>query len=427
MKHLNRTTLIALSLMLMACSKDDEAPKNQAPGAFDLLTVTDDALEVVRKPSFSWTSAKDPEGDAVTYDLYLDTDSGAHTKRASDLTGTTYGTTSELELNTTYHWKVVAKDDQGGTTSSETRSFKTIKELPNNPPEDFALTTVADNSTDVSLAPSFGWETAIDPEGDKVTYAFYLDTEMDPATQLGTALEGPNFTLDAALEPNTLYFWKVIASDDQGNSVESAIFSFTTGNGFDGTENSVSDFYTPEHLAALDSLGITLNFGGNPPDLEGSYVFSPVILENSTVPGDIIGARFQDYLATISNQNNADLTLDFAGQQGVQQDNGEGSFVSGDGSSFTIYLKTTTLIGSFPAESTITISGKVVADGFEDVQLAFLMLDNNGNVQGVYIGNNTGRLAIDSDGFSPRQNTAGSKINYRDSRLPGLASAVKKR
>ena len=50
------------------------------------------------------------------------------------------------------------------------------------------------------------------------------------------------------------------------------------------------------------------------------------------------------------------------------------------------------------------MSGKVTEGGIMDYEFINLMLDDNGDPQDVWIENNTGRLLIDSDGFSPLTN-----------------------
>lgn len=42
-------------------------------------------------------------------------------------------------------------------------------------------------------------------------------------------------------------------------------------------------------------------------------------------------------------------------------------------------------------------------NGIKDFQFANLMLDDNGDPADIWIGNNTGRLLEDTDGFSPKQ------------------------
>ncbi|MDL5510357.1 hypothetical protein QSE00_00925 [Arenibacter sp. M-2] len=172
--------------------------------------------------------------------------------------------------------------------------------------------------------------------------------------------------------------------------------------GFDGSLTSIEDFYTPELVRALDSLGFEMNLGNKPPKIEGTYHVKPMLLKSSSVPGDIVGSQFNNYEVTFSNQDNGKLTIDYFGDQGVEIDEGFGSFISGENDKFSVFLITTSDIGSYTADSAISLSGRIVEGGIENIQMAFVMLDNKENEGGVFIGNNTGRIVYDSDYFSEK-------------------------
>jgi len=66
---------IVVPVLLSSCNKGKDkpepAPANQAPNSFDLVGVANGASNVDLMPNFSWTAATDPDGDTVTYDLYI--------------------------------------------------------------------------------------------------------------------------------------------------------------------------------------------------------------------------------------------------------------------------------------------------------------------------------------------------------------------
>ncbi len=98
----------------------------------------------------------------------------------------------------------------------------------NNAPNEFALVTIANNSLNVQTLPTFSWETAIDTDGDNVTYDFLLDTTQDPETIIANNLSSTSYAFTNELELDTTYYWKVIATDSNGNSTVSTIFQFAT-------------------------------------------------------------------------------------------------------------------------------------------------------------------------------------------------------
>jgi len=195
-----------------------------------------------------------------------------------------------------------------------------------------------------------------------------------------------------------------------------------TSNNFDGTEPAVTDLYSQEQLDALVALGLTVHLGDTPPNIEGTFLASPALLQSSSVGGDesLIGAQFADALMTFSNQNNESLTVDLLLDEVSidSQSVGEGSFISGSGSNFTVYFVTETELNNAFADTTVTISGSMTLNGIENAQLALFMLDNRGNLTGEFIENNTGRLLIDGDGFSERQTAARRAISVTPSANP---------
>ena len=190
------------------------------------------------------------------------------------------------------------------------------------------------------------------------------------------------------------------SNDDEGTEVI-AINS-------EGSMQEVRSFYNDGFVDTMEALGFKINLGAAPPSLNGSYLISPFVLENSNIESDSdnIGQGTGEYQATFSNQENSTLSIDFSGgsETGVQTDIGKGSFITGSNGAFTVYAKTITQIGSSPATTAVVVTGIITSNGIEDVQFLGAMLDDNGDPQGVYIANNSGRLYNDGDGLASKQN-----------------------
>jgi len=123
MKKIIKILMISVLCITVAnFSKDDEdsyvSQLNEAPNAFNLIAVTNIAVDVDVLPNFSWQKAVDPESDAVTYDLHLDSKPSPTTLYKQDISGTNFRITERLHLITNYYWKVIAKDSNGNTTES---------------------------------------------------------------------------------------------------------------------------------------------------------------------------------------------------------------------------------------------------------------------------------------------------------------------
>jgi len=131
-KNLKSTLLALLVISVFSCSKDDDNPNpgNQSPDSFNLITVPDGTTDVDLNPTFSWEPAIDPDGDALSYDVYLDTENPPATVVASDLSDITYTPVDNLNPGDTYFWAVVAKDGNQGETMSNIASFTTVGQQP---------------------------------------------------------------------------------------------------------------------------------------------------------------------------------------------------------------------------------------------------------------------------------------------------------
>jgi len=190
-------------------------------------------------------------------------------------------------------------------------------------------------------------------------------------------------------------------SSDTVNEVDEEVFATS-----EGTIAELRKFYNDGFVDTMISLGFKVNEGKTPPNLGGSFLITPFVLNASNIDGDQdnIGEGSGDYQATFSNQNNDMLSIDFLGNSnsGQQLDEGNGSFVIGSNGSFGVFAKTTTKLGSSTAVTAVAISGTLTATGIENVQFFGAMLDDNGDPQKIFIENNSGRMYIDGDGLAEK-------------------------
>lgn len=93
----------------------------------------------------------------------------------------------------------------------------------------------ADEATEISTSLSTLQWNCSDPDEDAISYDVYFGTEEMP--QMIETIEAElSYTL-SALEPNTTYYWKIVANDNNGGVTEGDVWSFATGSG--GTSNRV--------------------------------------------------------------------------------------------------------------------------------------------------------------------------------------------
>ncbi|MCI0497761.1 MAG: PQQ-binding-like beta-propeller repeat protein [Thermoplasmata archaeon] len=184
--------------------RTSSGPQNEAPtialrSPFDGATV--DSLDVVLVYDGS-----DPDGDDVTYDVYLDTKDDPTYRIVA-------GSTAEscladgLEDGATYRWKVVASDGELATASA-VWGFTVQK--PNSPPT-IELSSPITNSVIGGTMVSLSWDAA-DVDGQELTFSIVMDTHPDPTLVVADGIEDLGYDISDLVRGET-YHWKVIASD----------------------------------------------------------------------------------------------------------------------------------------------------------------------------------------------------------------------
>jgi len=174
-------------------------------------------------PTLSWTCS-DPDGDAITYDIYFGTTTNPTTTIATNQTATTLSRTG-LSNGTTYYWKVLAKDSNGASTTGPIWSFTTIAPiaLP-------TVTTAAVNNY-TSTTAVFGGNVTGDGGAAVSERGVYYGTSPNPETtglqlQIGSGTGSFSYTR-SGLSASTTYYVKAYAINSRGPAYGSQV-SFTT-------------------------------------------------------------------------------------------------------------------------------------------------------------------------------------------------------
>ncbi|RKX53936.1 MAG: hypothetical protein DRP30_03435 [Thermotoga sp.] len=206
-----------------------EKKSNRAPEEPKALNPYDGAKDVSVYTVLSWI-CDDPDGDELEYDIYIGKSRWDMKLVKRGRTTTTYDP-GELEYDTTYYWKVVAKDGRGGKTEGPVWRFTTEKK-PNRAPNEPWAPNPYDGAKDVSIYPTLNWKCE-DPDGDELEYDIYMGKSKWSMKLVESGVKssiffGNVYFLPEKLEYDTTYYWKVVARDGRGGETEGPIWSFKT-------------------------------------------------------------------------------------------------------------------------------------------------------------------------------------------------------
>ncbi|MFI1745120.1 hypothetical protein [Thalassobellus sediminis] len=102
---------------------EDEAVANYLPFAPTLIFPENNSELTEDSVTLNW-SAEDADDDVLIYDIYFGTDKAALQIIAKDLSEVKYD--AVINTKNSYYWKVVAKDNKGGSTIGQVWSFTKI-------------------------------------------------------------------------------------------------------------------------------------------------------------------------------------------------------------------------------------------------------------------------------------------------------------
>ena len=197
-----------------------ETAENNPPNIPSNPTPANGSTSVDIGTSLSW-SGGDPDGDIVTYDIYLGTSSNPPIIKTNNPT-TTFNP-ANLDSNTKYYWRIDAWDSYDNSTTGPVWTFETAE---NNPPNIPSNPTPANGSTSVVISTILSWSGG-DPDEDTVTYNIFLGTTSNPPN---IEMYHPSASYQPEnLEYDTKYYWRIDAWDEHGYSTTGPTWTFQTG------------------------------------------------------------------------------------------------------------------------------------------------------------------------------------------------------
>lgn len=230
------TLALVIVTVFIIISEKNAIPGNRPPVLLSRPSPADKSTDQLTELILSW-DCRDPEGDTITYDVYLGTSSNPTNKVSSKQTGKTL-IQSNLSIGTTYYWKVIAEDIRGAITEGPVWQFKT--QIVNRKPDAPSNPVPSHRATKRPLITTLSWDCS-DPDGDSLTYDVYFGTSSSPTTRVATNQSDRKFVMPNLLRGAT-YYWKVVARDSEGATTEGQVWKFTTQSA------PTASSYTPSNI-----------------------------------------------------------------------------------------------------------------------------------------------------------------------------------
>jgi hypothetical protein len=201
-------------------------PQNLAPNIPQNIYPANDTTDVQVNVTFIWSGSDPDDKEQVSFNFYLAAESPEPELIATDILDTTFNYNS-LKYNTLYYWKVVARDQNGNTSSSPVWNFSTRYEhnnppnIPNNPQPQNGFDSFSIQDSALS------WSGGDVDSFSVVTYDVHFGKSVDSLKLLSES-QKDTFLAISNLEFKTQYFWKIVAKDHYGLITEGPVWSFST-------------------------------------------------------------------------------------------------------------------------------------------------------------------------------------------------------
>ena len=256
-----------------------------APGSPTLSTPATGTANEPEIPTLTWAagSGGTPASYAVQVSTSVTFSSTVYSQ--SGVTGGTSVTTGSLSNLTTYYWEVSATNANGTSAWSSVWSFTTVITAPGVP----VLSTPSTGTSGQSVTPTLTWSAG--GGGTPASYAVQVSTSATFSSTVysQSGVTGGTSVTTSSLSNLTTYYWEVNATNANGTSAWSGIWSFTTII----TEPGVPVLSTPSTGTSGQSVTPTLTWsagsGGTPASyavqVSTSATFSSTVYSQSGVTG----------------------------------------------------------------------------------------------------------------------------------------------
>ncbi len=247
-----------------------------APSVPKILAPSDGREVAELSPVFTIGNSTDPDGDIVTYDFEIFSDSQmafpveSRDGIAENPSETSWSVSEPLSDNSRYFWRVRATDGTGFSVWAYGSFFVNTQ---NDPPGNFFVSEPADGADVDTPTPALVVTNSVDADEDQVVYIFEIFLDADLANTVAVSDGIPagengvtSWTVAEHLSDNTFYYWRATALDEHGAATATAPASFFVNTENDAPSAPVVSFPPPRSEVETTDLDLTVE---NAEDLDG--------------------------------------------------------------------------------------------------------------------------------------------------------------
>lgn len=220
-----RMACCILLFFFIGCGKDDPKPPAAANLLFPLqnseCTTGENLNETTSLVEFRWQKA----ANAKTYELRV---TNINTNVTQTVSTSLLSAQLPLEKGAPYSWLVLTRNSETQETGlSTTWQFYNAGSVLNYAPFPAAIRTPVSGATvfrDLNNEVVLEWEGA-DVDNDIAGYELYIDP-VNPPTTLFSQPSASTTSIKVSVDANTVYYWRVITIDSEGNRSDSGSYGF---------------------------------------------------------------------------------------------------------------------------------------------------------------------------------------------------------
>ena len=223
---MRNSILFLAGVLLFSCSKDSPPKPPEAallvfPEQNSECTTGVDINDQTSQVEFRWQEAKFTD----SYELIV---TNVNTGETQSVTTTALSALRPLQKGALHRWNIRTRNEKTeNIVDSATWFFYNAGSETSYAPfpaEIIAPLSGASVVRDINNEITLEWSGA-DIDNDLVGYEIYLDTANPPTTLVASPSVSLN-NVSIGVERDTVYYWKVISRDREGNTSDSGVYSF---------------------------------------------------------------------------------------------------------------------------------------------------------------------------------------------------------